>query len=139
MRPSEDHIFAANRLRQAGLRPTRQRLALARMLFDGEDRHVTAELLHEEALGNSVPVSLATVYNTLDQFTAAKLLRQVIVDTSRSYFDTNVSLHHHFLNEDSGELTDIPVIDIELGDMPSAPDGTRITNVDIVVRVRGGK
>jgi Fur family iron response transcriptional regulator len=136
MQLNEDHIQTANKLRQSGLRPTRQRMALARMLFENGDRHVTAELLHEEAMNAGVRVSLATVYNTLNQFTAAGLLRQVVVDTSRSYFDTNVSVHHHFLNEQNGKLTDIPPGSVGLKDLPETPDGTEITNVDIIVRIR---
>ncbi len=96
------------RLRAAGLRPTRQRLALARLLFDGGDRHVTAEILHGEALDAAIRVSLATVYNTLHQFTAAGLLLEIVVDSQRSYFDTNISDHHHFFFESSGRLDDIP-------------------------------
>src|ERR1700680_4045192 len=96
----------AERLRKAGLRPTRQRLALAQLLFASGNRHVTAESLHEEAAGAGVPVSLATVYNTMHQFTAAGLLRQVTVDGSRTYFDTNIGEHHHFYCEDDGTLLD---------------------------------
>src|SRR5262245_7982586 len=84
------------KLRKAGLRPTRQRLALAQLLFGRGDRHVTAEGLHEEAVGAGMPVSLATVYNTMHQFTAAGLLREVTVDGTRTYFDTNTGDHHHF-------------------------------------------
>ncbi|MCU0837841.1 MAG: transcriptional repressor [Rhodospirillales bacterium] len=125
-----------DRLRDAELRPTRQRLALARLLFENGHRHVTAEKLHEEALAAGVPVSLATVYNTLHQFTAAGLLREIVVDATRSYFDTNVSEHHHFFFEQSGNLEDIPAEDIVVGDLPAPPTGTRITRVDVIVRVR---
>ena len=95
------------KLRKAGLRPTRQRLALASLLFAHGDRHVTAEGLHEEAVSAGVPVSLATVYNTMHQFTAAGLLREVTVDGTRTYFDTNTGDHHHFYCEDDGMLMDI--------------------------------
>src|SRR3989344_5255926 len=88
-----------DRLRTAGLRPTRQRLALAKLLFEGGDRHVTAEMLHAEAQTAAIRVSLATVYNTLHQFTAAGLLREIVVDSQRSYFDTNMTDHHHFYFE----------------------------------------
>ena len=90
------------KLRKAGLRPTRQRLALASLLFAHGDRHVSAESLHEEAVSAGVPVSLATVYNTMHQFTAAGLLREVTVDGTRTYFDTNTGDHHHFYCEDDG-------------------------------------
>jgi Fur family transcriptional regulator, iron response regulator len=122
-------------LRGARLRPTRQRLALARLLFDKGDRHVTAEQLHGEALAASVPVSLATVYNTLHQFIAAGLLREVVVNPGRSYFDTNVSNHHHFFIEESGRLVDIPGDRIDVGNVPAPPAGTAIRRVDVIIRV----
>lgn len=126
----------AERLRAAGLRPTRQRLALARLLFDGGDRHVTAEHLHGEAETRAIPVSLATVYNTLHQFTAAGLLREVVVEPGRSYFDTNVSDHHHFFCESTGRLQDIPGELVMVGQLPQPPDGTEIRRVDVIIRIR---
>ncbi|MBI5165323.1 MAG: transcriptional repressor [Magnetospirillum sp.] len=128
---------ALDRLRASGLRPTRQRLALARLLFDGCDRHLSAEQLHTEALGSNIRVSLATVYNTLHQFTAAGLLREIVVDAGRSYFDTNVSDHHHFFFEKSGKLTDIPAEMVGLTRIPEAPDGLKISRVEVIVRVEG--
>jgi Fur family iron response transcriptional regulator len=122
-------------LRTSGLRPTRQRIALARLLFEKGDRHVTAETLHEEAQRASIRVSLATVYNTLHQFTAAGLLREIVVDASRSYFDTNTSDHHHFFFERSGRLEDIPGDQIVVSDVPPPPSGTRVTRVDVIVRI----
>lgn len=127
------HII--ERLRAAGLRPTRQRLALARLLFDGADRHVTAELLHKEALDHEISVSLATVYNTLNQFTTAGLLREIVVDGDRSYFDTNMSDHHHFYFTGSGHLMDIPASEVVLERLPEPPSGTAIRRVDVIVRV----
>jgi len=124
-----------DRLRAAGLRPTRQRLALAKLLFENGDRHITAEQLHSEALGSSIRVSLATVYNTLHQFTEASLLREIVVDSGRSYFDTNISTHHHFFYEDTGELCDIPDDQIDVSQLPKAPEGTSIKQVDVVVRL----
>ena len=123
------------RLRAGGLRPTRQGLALARLLFDGGDRPVTAEILHGEALDAAIRVSLATVYNTLHQFTAAGLLREIVVDSQRSYFDTNISDHHHFYFETSGRLDDIPGEEVVLARLPDPPKGTRVTRVDVVVRL----
>lgn len=123
-------------LKLAGLRPTRQRLALAKLLFEGGDRHVTAETLHAEAEAHRIRVSLATVYNTLHQFTHAGLLREVVVEPGRSYFDTNRDDHHHFFNEGSGELTDIPGHQVELARLPEVPSGRKITRVDVVIRVR---
>ena len=132
-RPFSD---ALKRLRDVGLRPTRQRLSLARLLFEAGNRHVSAEQVHEEALENDVKVSLATIYNTLHQFTEAGLLREVVVDAGRTYFDTNVDDHHHFFFEDSGHLVDIPLQSISVSDLPSAPEGHAVARVDVVVRVR---
>jgi Fur family transcriptional regulator, iron response regulator len=127
---------AAARLRGVGLRPTRQRLALTRLIFQADDRHLTAETLHNEALSSRVRVSLATVYNTLHQFVDAGLLREVVVEAGRSYFDTNVGAHHHFYCLDSGRLQDIPADGITLGQLPEPPVDSRIERVDVVVRVR---
>lgn len=124
------------RLKAAGLRPTRQRLALAQLLFANGDRHVTAEQLHGEALEAKVPVSLATVYNTLHHFTQSGLLREVVVEAGRSYFDTNTGAHHHFFVADSGALMDIPAGKIALGDLPLPPAGTRIDSVEVIIRIR---
>lgn len=133
---TEGRSFAPQKLSAAGLRPTRQRIALAELLFAGKDRHVTAERLYEEALAANLSVSLATVYNTLHQFTAAGLLREIAVDGARVYFDTNVGDHHHFLIEDSGELQDIHGATVALGNLPAPPDGLRVERIDVVVRLR---
>jgi Fur family iron response transcriptional regulator len=124
------------RLRGAGLRPTRQRLALARLLLDGADRHVTAEQLHGEATTAAIPVSLATVYNTLHQFTGVGLLREVVIEPGRSYFDTNIDDHHHFFCETTGMLQDIPGAAVTVGQLPHAPDGSEISRVDVIIRIR---
>lgn len=126
-----------DRLRGVGLRPTRQRLALARLLFDDGDRHISAEQLHSEALAANIRVSLATVYNTLHQFTDVGLMREIVVDSGRSYFDTNTSEHHHFFFEKSGRLEDIPGDQIHLAQVPRAPEGHRIKSVDVIVRIDG--
>jgi Fur family iron response transcriptional regulator len=123
-------------LRHAGLRPTRQRVALGKLLFNGKDRHVTAEMLHEEAIREAIPVSLATVYNTLHQFTGAGLLREIAADGSKTHFDTNTSDHHHFLVEGENVVMDVPVEDLRLGEFPEPPEGMEIVRVDVVVRVR---
>ena len=125
-------------LRDAGLRPTRQRRSLAQQLFSGSDRHVTAEQLHSESLGQGVSVSLATVYNTLHQFTTAGLLRELVVDAGRSYFDTNISAHHHLYFEDSGKLRDVSGDNIAIGELPALPEGAEISRIDIIIRVRNG-
>ena len=126
---------ATARLRAAGLRPTRQRVELAGLLLGDCDRHVTAESLHDEVTGAGVKVSLATVYNTLHQFTQAGLLRQVIVDAARSYFDTNTGDHQHFFLEDEGMLIDIAE-HIAVSGVPTPPAGMAVDRVDVVVRVR---
>jgi Fur family transcriptional regulator, iron response regulator len=124
-------------LAQAGLRPTRQRVALAAVLVgDGMDRHVTAEWLYEAATKADADVSLATVYNTLRAFSEAGLVREITVDGSRSYFDTNMSDHPHFYWEDDGRLTDAPADQLRIEGLPDAPDGARISAVDVVIRLR---
>lgn len=123
-------------LREVGLRPTRQRMALGWILFAKGDRHLTAEMLFEEATRAKVPVSLATVYNTLHQFTDVGLLRQVAVDGSKTYFDTNASEHHHFFVEGENALTDIPEADVVVDKAPLAPEGYEIARIDVVVRLR---
>ena len=124
------------KLRKAGLRPTRQRVALGWLLFAKGDRHITAEGLYEEAIGTRVPISLATVYNTLHQFTQCGLLREIAVDGSKTFFDTNTSDHHHFLVEETNALYDIPGSHIEVGRLPDAPAGMEIARVDVIVRVK---
>ena len=124
------------RLRRYGLRPTRQRIALADLLFAKGDRHLTVEELHEEAVAAHVPVSLATVYNTLHQFTEAGLIRVLAVESAKTYFDTNVSDHHHFFIEGENEVLDIPVSNISISNLPEPPDGMEISHVDVVIRLR---
>jgi Fur family transcriptional regulator, iron response regulator len=124
------------RLRDAGLRPTRQRVALGWILFGKGDRHVTAEALYEEALRARVPVSLATVYNTLHQFTDASLLKQVAVDGAKTYFDTNTTDHHHFFVEGEDRVMDIPGSSIDVHGLPAPPEGMEIARVDVIVRLR---
>jgi Fur family transcriptional regulator, iron response regulator len=129
-------MIALARLRAVGLRPTRQRLALARLLLENGDRHITAEQLHGEAIGADIRVSLATVYNTLHQFTDAGLLREVVVEPGRSYFDTNTADHHHFFCETTSKLEDIPGQDVVVSGFPLPPLGTEICRVDFIIRVR---
>lgn len=145
MNPSDlthaNHADTARRpvremLKAAGLRPTRQRMALAAILFGKGNRHISAERLHEEAIGARVPVSLATVYNTLHQFTGSGLLREVIVDGSKTYFDTNTDDHHHFYVEDDNEVLDIPPTNLAVDELPEPPPGMEIVRVDIVIRLR---
>ena len=124
-------------LARGGLGPTRQRLVLASPLVgDGEDRHVTAEGLHAAAAGTSDKVSLATVYNTLRAFCEAGLMNEVVVDGSRSYFDTRLDDHPHFYWEDTGILTDAPASQLKISELPAAPEGAVISRVDVVIRLR---
>lgn len=123
------------KLRAAGLRATRQRIDLARLIFGAGNRHLSAESLHAEAQRAGIQVSLATIYNSLNQFKAANLLREIVIDPRRSYFDTNTTAHHHFYFEDEGQLEDIPAERLSLQGLPSPPPGTRIDGVDIVIRL----
>ncbi len=127
------------RLRFSGLRPTRQRVALADLLFAKGDRHLTVEELHEEAVTAGVPVSLATVYNTLHQFTEAGMIRVLAVESSKTYFDTNVSDHHHFFVEGENRVLDIPVSNIAIDNLPEPPEGMEIAHVDVIIRLRPRK
>ncbi len=134
-------VMAAKRgkewLSGAGLRPTRQRLSLAGLLVgDGQDRHVTAESLYASVLRSGEKVSLATVYNTLRAFCQAGLMREIMVDGAKSYFDTNMSDHPHFYWEDSEELMDAPSDQLEICRLPEAPEGAEVSKVDVVIRLR---
>ena len=124
------------KLMAIGLRPTSQRVVLAKLLFDGDNRHVTAEMLHKEALNLRKKISLATVYNTLHLFTQAGLLREIVVDAGCFYFDTNTTKHHHFFCEDTRQLIDIDHTHIQFDQLPIPPTGQHISQVDIVVRLK---
>jgi Fur family iron response transcriptional regulator len=128
---------SAKWLASAGLRPTRQRMTLASLLVgDGRNRHVTAESLFSLSSSGAEKVSLATVYNTLRAFCDAGLMREITVDGSKSYFDTNISDHPHFYWEDTAQLTDAPADELEIAKLPTVPDGAEISSVDVVIRVR---
>jgi Fur family iron response transcriptional regulator len=124
------------RLRKAGLRPTRQRLSLGWLIFAKGHRHLSAEALFEEASRSRLQVSLATVYNTLNQFTEAGLLREIAIDGARTYFDTNTDAHHHFFYEDEMRVLDIPASALEVSDVPPAPEGFEVARIDVVIRLR---
>ena len=128
---------AENWLNSANLRPTRQRVLLAAVLIgDNHDRHVTAESLHSAVKESELSVSLATIYNTLRVFCEAGLIREIIADGHRSWFDTRVDDHPHFYWEDSGKLTDAPKEQLRIANLPSPPEGTEIAEVDVVIRIR---
>jgi Fur family iron response transcriptional regulator len=129
----------AERLAAAGLRPTRQRLALTSLLFGQGERHLSAESLHDEALRAEVPVSLATVYNTLRRFTECGLLREVLVAPGKVYFDTNDADHHHFFFEGTGMLEDIPADHVTLSKLPPTPAGSDVSRVDVIIRLSAAK
>ncbi|AMM83117.1 transcriptional repressor [Martelella lutilitoris] len=133
------HRISEEKLRASGLRPTRQRVALADLLFAKGDRHVTVEELHGEAQDAGVPVSLATVYNTLHQFTNAGMIRVLAVEGAKTYFDTNTSDHHHFFVEGENEVIDMPADGIALNGLPTPPEGMEISHIDVVVRLRPKK
>ena len=134
---TEQDMKIEDMLRRAKLRPTRQRIALAELLFSKGDRHISAENLFEEARDAGVEVSLATIYNTLHQFTDNGLLRAISIDSSKTYFDTNTGNHHHFFMEDTEEVIDMPDGYITIGNLPEPPSGTEVSRVDVIVRVRG--
>ncbi|MBX9926853.1 MAG: transcriptional repressor [Hyphomicrobiaceae bacterium] len=130
-----DNSALADKLRDAGLRPTRQRMLLAKLLFGQGDRHTSAEALHAEAVEAGQHVSLATVYNSLHQFKVAGLVRELIIDSQRAYFDTNTSNHNHFFVESEGKLVDIPGDGVQVAGLPEPPLGMRISHIDVVVRL----
>lgn len=133
--PNDALAAVEGRLRASGLRPTRQRCVLASILFGAGNRHVTAEMLHAEAVAAGEGVSLATVYNTLHQLKAAGLLREIAIDAERAYFDTNTSNHNHYYVEQDGVLMDIPSDDIRVDGLPEPPAGMKISHIDVVVRL----
>ncbi|TKZ22601.1 transcriptional repressor [Shimia litoralis] len=134
---SEATHIGTDWLTQAGLRPTRQRVALASLLVgDGMDRHVTAESLYADVQTHGESVSLATVYNTLRAFCDAGLMQEITVDGSKSYFDTNTHDHPHFFWEDTRVLTDAPMDQLEIIRLPDVPEGAEVSKVDVVIRLR---
>jgi len=136
MTKKSSHSIALERLRAAGLRPTRQRVALAQLLLENGNRHVTAEQLHSEAQTAKIPVSLATVYNTLHQFIHCGILRELVVEPGRSYFDTNLDDHHHFYCESTGLVQDISSELVTVGRVPEPPEGAEISRIEVIIRIR---
>jgi Fur family iron response transcriptional regulator len=136
MKDDKHNERVATLLQDAGLRSTRQRMALADLLFDGRHKHMTAEQIYAAVSKGKARVSLATVYNTLHQFTAAGLLREVVIDSSRVYFDTNTDVHHHFFDENTGEVHDIPASTVQIARLPKIPRGSELDRVDVIIRVR---
>ena len=133
---SDGRFDAKALLQGSNIRPTRQRLGLASLLFGKKNRHVTAEALHQEANDRGLRMALATVYNSLHSFTNARLLREVVVDAGCRYFDTNVSHHHHLLREQTGELVDVDPGKLEVRGIPDLPRGTSVSQIDVVIRIK---
>lgn len=138
---TEDARPGAAWLAAADVRPTRQRVLLANLLIgDGHHRHVTAESLYDAVRESGERVALATVYNTLKAFSEAGLLREITVNGARSYFDTDTSNHAHFYWEDTGQLADAghdtPAHEVIVSNLPSPPDGTEISKIDVVIRLK---
>ncbi|MEE7493349.1 transcriptional repressor [Methylobacterium oryzae] len=132
--PTADGV--ARRLRAAGIRPTRQRVAICSLLFGGGDRHVTAEVLFEEAQRIKIPISLATIYNCLHTFAKRRLIRELFVDPTTTYYDTNTSDHCHFVSQVDGSIMDVPAAGIQLGPIEGVPEGLHVVDVQVVVRLR---
>tara|TARA_Y100001970_G_scaffold209009_1_gene254793 strand:+ start:928 stop:1338 length:411 start_codon:yes stop_codon:yes gene_type:complete len=127
-----------NRLRSSGLRPTKQRILIAKKLFEREKTfHFTVETLNKEInhKGNE-KVSLATIYNTVEAFTKAGHIKEILTSRSKSYFDTNMRSHHHFYDEETKELTDVDYDEVKLSKIPTPPKGKKIKNLEVVIRVQ---
>jgi len=139
MHPNRPNLLALRKLKESGLRPTRPRIARARLLLEGGPRHGTAEELFQEARAVGIPVSLATVYNTLHQFTAAGLMTEVVAGSGQSYFDTNPTSHYHYFDKTTGEIIDVPEDAIQFVKLPEPPPGKVIDRIDVVVRIRNAQ
>jgi Fur family iron response transcriptional regulator len=133
---NHSNLLAMRRLKECGLRPTRQRLALAQRMLENGPRHMTAEELFQEVRSAGIKVSLATIYNTLHQFTAAGLITEVVVGSGQNYFDTNASSHYHYYDKRTGEIIDVPPEAIQFTRLPEPPPGKVIDRIDVVVRIR---
>jgi Fur family iron response transcriptional regulator len=133
---NHSNLLAVRRLKECGLRPTRQRVALVRLMIERGPRHITAEELFQEVRAAGIQVSLATIYNTLHQFTAAGLINEVVVGSGQNYFDTNPTAHYHYFDKRTGEIIDVPEDAIRFGRLPEPPPGKVIERIDVVVRIR---
>ena len=126
------------KLRSSNLRPTKQRLKICQFLFDREKTfHFTVETLNKKINKNKgMKVSLATIYNTVEAFTSAGYLKEILTSKNKSYYDTNIKSHHHFYDEGSKELTDIHYSQIKLSKVPIPPKGKKIKNLEVVIRIQ---
>ncbi len=126
---------AINKLKLSGIRPTKQRMILAKILFENGKRHVSADSLFEEVRKEDRKISLATIYNTLKQFTALGLIREIVVDQNKSLYCTNKESHYHLYIEDEDKVVDIPTKNVNL-DIPQIPACLNLHNIDVIVRIR---
>ena len=127
-----------NKLRSSGLRPTKQRILIAKNLFERDKTfHFTVETLNKEIIKKEKEkVSLATIYNTVEAFTKAGHIKEILTSKSKSYYDTNMKSHHHFYDEETKELTDIDYNRVKLSKVPTPPKGKRIKNLEVVIRLQ---
>ena len=135
---SDNLKIYVQKLRSSNLRPTKQRLKICQFLFDREKTfHFTVETLNKKINKNgATKVSLATIYNTVEAFTSAGYLKEILTSKNKSYYDTNIKSHHHFYDEGSKELTDIHYSQIELSKVPVPPKGKKIKNLEVVIRIQ---
>ena len=133
--PLSNFNKAVTKLLNNGIRPTKQRMILAKILFERGDRHICAEDLFEEVKKEDRKISLATIYNTLKQFTSLGLLREIVVDQNRSIYCTNKEAHYHLYIEKENKIVDIPIENINLN-IPKIPACLSLHNVDVIVRIR---
>ena len=133
---AEQMTNLADRLRQHGMRPTRQRVRLASLLLESGDQHISPDKLYEQINQGGEPIAIGTVYNTLRQFCEAGLIREVQGAGDRFVYDTNLRDHHHFMDVETGELIDIDEQTISLDTLPAVPDGFTLEAVDVTIRIR---
>ena len=133
--PMSAYNGAIKTLEKNGIRATKQRRVLAKLIFDKGKRHISAENLFDEVKGEERKISMATVYNTLKQFTSLGLIREIVVDQNKSLYCNNNQSHYHLYIEDEGKVIDIPTKNIDL-DIPSIPACLQLHDIDVIVRIR---
>jgi len=133
--PMSAYNGAINTLEKNGIRATKQRRVLAKIIFDKGKRHISAENLFDEVKKEERKISMATVYNTLKQFTSLGLIREIVVDQNKSLYCNNNQSHYHLYIEDEGKIVDIPTKNINLN-IPSMPACLQLHNIDVIVRIR---
>ena len=133
--PMNIYHQAMKKIESSGIRPTKQRRVLAKILFEKGNRHLSADELFHDVKKEDRKISMATVYNTLKQFTSLGLVREVVVDQNKSLYCTNHKSHYHLYIEDEGKIVDIPTKNIDLN-IPSIPACLQLHNIDVIVRIR---